>query len=113
MPNGGRLNVMTADNVNLGGELFILLQISDTGGGVAPELMQGLFKPGPTTKGEGHEGIGLAVSASILQRLGGHILCRSSIGRGTIFLILLPRRLYAAESAGTGSHALDAAPYPG
>ncbi|HYL17100.1 MAG TPA: HDOD domain-containing protein [Burkholderiales bacterium] len=109
MPTGGRLNVMTADNVNLGGELFILLQISDTGGGVTPELMQRLFKPGPTTKGEGHEGIGLAVSASILQRLGGHILCRSSIGRGTIFLILLPRRLYAAEPAGSEPHAPEAA----
>jgi signal transduction histidine kinase/HD-like signal output (HDOD) protein len=110
MPNGGRLNVMTADNVNLGGELFILLQISDTGSGVAPELMQRMFKPGPTTKGEGHEGIGLAVSASILQRLGGHILCRSSIGRGTIFLILIPRRLHAAEAVGTDPRSPDAAP---
>ena len=110
MPNGGRLNVMTADNVNLGGELFILLQISDTGSGVSPELMQRLFKPGPTTKGEGHEGIGLAVSASILQRLGGHILCRSSIGRGTIFLILIPRRLHTAEATGSDTHSADAAP---
>ena len=109
MPNGGRLNVMTADNVNLGGELFILLQISDTGSGVAPELMQRMFKAGPTTKGEGHEGIGLAVSASILQRLGGHILCRSSIGRGTIFLILIPRHLHAAEPAGTDTRSPDAA----
>jgi len=71
--------------------------------------MQRMFKPGPTTKGEGHEGIGLAVSASILQRLGGHILCRSSIGRGTIFLILIPRRLHAAEVAGTDTRSPDAA----
>jgi len=96
MPDGGRLAVMTADNVNLGGELFALLQISDTGPGVAPEVMQRLFQPGTTTKAEGHQGIGLAVSASILQRLGGRILCRSSPGRGTIFLVLLPRRVHAA-----------------
>jgi C4-dicarboxylate-specific signal transduction histidine kinase len=86
----------------------VLLQISDTGGGVAPELMQRLFKPGPTTKGEGHEGIGLAVSASILQRLGGHILCRSSIGRGTIFLILIPRRLHGGDASGTDAPSADA-----
>jgi signal transduction histidine kinase len=61
--------------------------------------MQRLFKPGTTTKGDGHEGIGLAESASILQRLGGRILCRSSPGRGTIFLTLLPRRLYVAGAA--------------
>ena len=100
MPNGGRLSVMTADNVNLGGELFVLLQISDTGAGVAPEVMQRLFQPGATTKTEGHQGIGLAVSASILQRLGGRILCRSSSGRGTIFLILLPRRVHTSEPNG-------------
>ncbi|HXX10059.1 MAG TPA: HDOD domain-containing protein [Burkholderiales bacterium] len=98
MPSGGRLGVMTADNVNFGGELFVLLQISDTGAGVPAEVMQRLFKPGTTTKGDGHEGIGLAESASILQRLGGRILCRSSPGRGTIFLTLLPRRLYAASA---------------
>ena len=99
MPSGGRLGVMTADNVNFGGELFVLLQISDTGAGVPAEVMQRLFKPGTTTKGDGHEGIGLAESASILQRLGGRILCRSSPGRGTIFLTLLPRRLYVAGAA--------------
>ena len=98
MPNGGRLGVMTADSVNLGGELFVLLQISDTGSGLTPELMERLFTPGITTKGEGHAGIGLSVSFSILQRLGGRVLCRSSVGRGTIFLILLPRRIYMADS---------------
>ena len=96
MSNGGRLGVMTADNVNFGGELFVLLQISDTGGGMPAEVMQRLFKPGTTTKGAGHEGIGLAESASILERLGGRILCRSHPGRGTIFLTLLPRCVFSA-----------------
>lgn len=96
MPNGGRLGVMTADSVNIGGELYVLLQISDSGGGVPPDVMQRLFKSDTTTKGAGHEGIGLAVTASILKRLGGQIICRSSVGRGTIFLVLLPRRLFAA-----------------
>ncbi|HTS54857.1 MAG TPA: HDOD domain-containing protein [Burkholderiales bacterium] len=110
MANGGRLGVMTADNVNFGGELFVLLQISDTGGGVPTEVMQRLFKPGTTTKGAGHEGIGLAESASILQRLGGRILCRSSPGRGTIFLTLLPRRLHSAGAGQDPPRASEAAP---
>ena len=93
MASGGRLTLITADNVSLGGELFVLLQIADTGSGIAPDVMQRLFQPGVTNKGEGHQGIGLAVSDSILRGLGGRILCRSSVGRGTIFIVLLPRRL--------------------
>ncbi len=110
MGNGGRLGVMTADNVNFGGELFVLLQISDTGGGMPAEVMQRLFKPGTTTKGAGHEGIGLAESASILERLGGRILCRSHPGRGTIFLTLLPRRVYSAEAEKIMPKVSEAAP---
>ena len=92
MPQGGRLMLLTSDNVNLDGELFVLLQVTDTGSGVAPEVLQRLFQHGVSTKGEGHEGIGLTVSESIVRRLGGRILCRSSPGRGTIFGVLLPRR---------------------
>jgi signal transduction histidine kinase/HD-like signal output (HDOD) protein len=92
MPQGGRLMLLTSDNVNLDGELFVLLQVTDTGSGVAPEVLQRLFQHGVSTKGEGHEGIGLAVSEGIVRRLGGRILCRSSPGRGTIFGVLLPRR---------------------
>jgi len=92
MPQGGRLMLLTSDNVNLDGELFVLLQVTDTGAGVVPEVLQRLFQHGVSTKGEGHEGIGLTVSESIVRRLGGRILCRSSAGRGTIFGVLLPRR---------------------
>ena len=83
MPSGGRLTMATADNVNLGGEPFVLLQVTDTGKGIPPESMRRLFQPGFTTKGEGHEGIGLSVSESIVRALGGRILCRSHEGRGT------------------------------
>ena len=96
MPSGGRLTVVSADNVNLDGELFVLLQITDSGGGIQPEILQRLFQPGTSTKGDGHEGIGLAVSDSIVRRMGGRILCRSSLGRGTIFVVLLPRKVARA-----------------
>jgi signal transduction histidine kinase len=106
MPDGGRLTIVTADNVNLSGEPFVLLQVTDTGKGMAPESMRRLFQAGFSTKGEGHEGIGLSVSESIVRGMGGRILCRSHEGRGTIFVVLLPRR--AAGESGAGS-----APAPG
>jgi signal transduction histidine kinase len=99
MPQGGRLMLLTADNVNLDGELFVLLQVTDTGPGVAPEVLPRLFQAGTSTKGAGHEGIGLAVSESVVRRLGGRILCRTSAGRGTIFSVLLPRRAVHDEAA--------------
>jgi signal transduction histidine kinase len=98
MPQGGRLMLLTSDSVNLDGELFVLLQVTDTGQGVAPEVLQRMFQSGVSTKGDGHEGIGLAVSESIVRRLGGRILCRSSAGRGTIFGVLLPRRPVQPET---------------
>jgi len=98
MAAGGRLTLITADNVSLGGELFVLLQIADTGSGIGPDVMQRLFQPGASNKGDGHQGIGLAVSESILRSLGGRILCRSSVGRGTIFIVLLPRRVAVEDS---------------
>jgi len=79
----------------------VLLQVTDTGPGVAPEVMQRLFEPGVSSKGDGHQGIGLAVSESIMRRLGGRILCRSSTGRGTIFGVLLPRNT-ANDATPTG-----------
>jgi signal transduction histidine kinase len=119
MPNGGRLTVVSADNVNLDGELFVLLQVTDSGGGIQPEMLHRLFQPGASTKGGGHEGIGLAVSDSIMRRMGGRILCRSSVGRGTIFVVLLPRKIaqpggIKPEPAGPGStHLAGASQHPG
>ena len=101
MPDGGRLTIVTADNVSLSGEPFVLLQVTDTGKGMAPESLRRLFQAGFSTKGEGHEGIGLSVSESIVRGMGGRILCRSHEGRGTIFVVLLPRR--APGEGGAGS----------
>lgn len=98
MGSGGRLMILTADNVSLSGEAFVLLQVTDTGSGIGPEAMRRLFQPGFSTKGDGHEGIGLAVSESIVRAMGGRILCRSSEGRGTIFMVLLPRLLANGKS---------------
>ena len=70
----------------------MLLQVTDTGKGIPPEDAQAV----PAWlhhQGQGHEGIGLSVTESILRALGGRILCRSHEGRGTIFIVMLPRRV--------------------
>ncbi len=74
--------------------------ISDTGCGIAPEHMEKLFDPFFTTKEVGKgTGLGLAVSAGIVERHGGTVKVKSRLGKGSTFIIRLPGR-----SDGPGSN---------
>lgn len=99
MPRGGRLTLLTADNVNHGGKPHVEIRIVDSGSGIAPEAMADLFKPGRSTKGDKHGGLGLSIVLTLLQRIGGTITCRSQLGRGTVFQILLGK---FGRSSGNG-----------
>jgi signal transduction histidine kinase len=69
------------------------LSIADSGSGIAPEDRARLYQPFFTTKGERGTGLGLWVSAGILDRIGGSIRVRSTRrpGRsGTCFSVFLP-----------------------
>ena len=69
----------------------VLVQIRDTGTGVAEEHVPHLFEPFFSTKGLGKgTGLGLWVSFGIVQSHGGTIKVRSRLGRGTTFSITLP-----------------------
>jgi two-component system NtrC family sensor kinase len=71
----------------------IHLRIGDTGCGIAPENLSQIFDPFFTTKPEGQgTGLGLSISHGIIQRLGGEIKVESALGKGTTFVIVLPRR---------------------
>ncbi len=65
--------------------------ISDTGCGVAPEIVDSLFEPFVTTKpiGQG-TGLGLFICRRIINALGGEIVVESEPGAGTTFRVLLP-----------------------
>ncbi|MCC6465762.1 MAG: PAS domain S-box protein [Planctomycetes bacterium] len=107
MPEGGRLVIRTApvqvDAPQPGGlpaGRFACIEVSDTGHGMTPQVQQHLVEPFFTTKGVGKgTGLGLASVHGPVNQSGGHISVDSEPGRGTRFVIHLPR--VAAEAATT------------
>jgi len=72
----------------------IHINISDTGCGIAKENMEYIFEPFFSTKTEvGGTGLGLSITYSLVQELGGWIEVDSTVGKGTIFTIILPIKL--------------------
>jgi PAS domain S-box-containing protein len=99
---GGTLRIATT-NVELSGEQagryvnarpgrYVALRVSDTGTGMPPELLERMFIPFVTTKGErSGTGLGLAVVYGIVANHHGFIDVKSVVGEGTAFEIFLPR----------------------
>jgi two-component system cell cycle sensor histidine kinase/response regulator CckA len=101
MPDGGTITLATR-LVEFGPERpaahpearagrFACLEITDTGCGMAPEVLQHLFEPFFTTKGVGQgTGLGLASVHGIVHQHQGWIEVASEVGRGTSFTLFLP-----------------------
>jgi two-component system, cell cycle sensor histidine kinase and response regulator CckA len=101
MPNGGILTVST-ENLELDENSaknhvdarpgdYIAISITDTGTGIAPELIERIFEPFFTTKDIGKgTGLGLSTSIGIVKSHGGFIKVNSEVGKGTCFKIYLP-----------------------
>ena len=84
MQHGGTLSIrITRKNE------YALIEVSDTGIGIAPSQLSELFTLGYTTKSKGY-GIGLYSIKNIITRHGGKIDVESIPGQGTTFSILLP-----------------------
>ncbi|MEZ0328767.1 MAG: ATP-binding protein [Dissulfuribacterales bacterium] len=69
---------------------YIKITVTDTGKGIPPELLQHIFDPFFSTKGEGGTGLGLSVSYGIIKNHYGDITVESEVGKGTTFTIRLP-----------------------
>ncbi|HEX6592885.1 MAG TPA: ATP-binding protein [Moraxellaceae bacterium] len=80
-------------------ETSVYVSVQDSGRGMPPEVMQKIFDPFFTTKpvGEG-TGLGLSISWQIIQQHGGRIRVASEPGRGTRFVIVLPRERQTAAA---------------
>ncbi len=89
MPEKGAITI-TIETVQAASGKFAILTITDTGIGIPEENLQKIFQPFFTTKGKQATGLGLMITSSIVQNLGGTIGLKSSPGVGTSFRIILP-----------------------
>ncbi|MEC9265070.1 MAG: ATP-binding protein [Pseudomonadota bacterium] len=72
----------------------IRIDVSDTGCGIAPDVLGKIFEPYFTTKGSGRgTGFGLSTCRGIVDAMHGTILVDSEIGRGSTFSVLIPTDL--------------------
>ncbi|WP_139042030.1 HDOD domain-containing protein [endosymbiont of Riftia pachyptila] len=93
LEEGGTIKLETRDGVNLNGEEFIEISVSDDGPGIPRAVMDELFLPVKSEKKGNHSGTGLAIVKNLVDELEGTISCYSREQEGTRFGILLPRRL--------------------
>jgi PAS domain S-box-containing protein len=108
MPEGGTLtlrawNAPTAGSTagdGRGPSPHVVIEVSDTGTGIAPEVLDRIFDPFFTTKpmGEG-TGLGLSTTAAIVKSHEGFLDVDTAPGRGTAFKVFLPAHAAVAPAA--------------
>ena len=121
MPKGGVLTIATSnreldeDYAALHPELapgnYTLIEMSDTGTGIPPDMLNQIFEPFFTTKEQGKgTGLGLSMVFGFVKQSAGHITVYSEVGHGTTFRLYLPRATSAADApkaptaSGQGGH---------
>jgi signal transduction histidine kinase len=86
MPHGGQLILRARRSGDRA-----LVEVSDSGPGIAEDVLPRIFEPFFTTKGEGHgTGLGLANVQQLVEGIGGTVTAHSRPGAGATFLIDLP-----------------------
>ncbi|MCJ7603349.1 MAG: PAS domain S-box protein [Desulfobulbaceae bacterium] len=96
MPEGGNIEIVCenyrcspGDHLPLPEGEYVLINIRDTGTGIPPEIIDKIFDPYFTASEHG-QGLGLAVTRSIIAKHGGHVGVESKVGAGSVFTIYLP-----------------------
>jgi signal transduction histidine kinase len=96
-PEGGRVVLRVAAVPEPGGERLVLT-VSDTGVGIAPEEQGLIFEKfrqagNPLTRQHGGTGLGLSIVRELSKLLGGEVTVQSELGRGSTFTVRLPLQL--------------------
>jgi signal transduction histidine kinase len=102
MPHGGRLMILTgnrhldddfaSEHAEVISGHFVMIEVSDTGVGMMPEVMNRIFEPFFTIKERDKgTGLGLSMVFGFIKQSGGHISVYSEPGKGTTFRLFLPR----------------------
>lgn len=86
MPNGGDIK-LEINNIN---SKYLLFKVTDQGVGIAPDRIEKIFEPFNTDKDKG-VGLGLAIVRNIIDEHKGTINVESVLGKGTSFIVNLPR----------------------
>jgi PAS domain S-box-containing protein len=91
-PTGGRLRVRIAKSHAWNAERTagVRVTFADNGTGIPAELQGQIFEPFMTTKASSGTGLGLWVSAGIVQKHRGRFSLRSKVGQGTVFSVWFP-----------------------
>jgi PAS domain S-box-containing protein len=108
MPDGGKLTIETQSayldryyaekNPDVVPGHYVLVAVSDSGTGMAPDLIEKVFQPFFTTKAAGKgSGLGLSMVYGFIKQSGGHIQVYSEVGHGTSIKMYLPRRMRPGE----------------
>ncbi len=93
----------------IGMDSEVLIECTDSGPGVPPDIRDQIFDPFFTTKPEGvGTGLGLSICYGIVQDHGGRIRVDAAPGGGALFSIALPRDPRAQARAASGPHARPA-----
>jgi len=84
MPDGGTLTIETGQENE-----FVFVRFTDTGAGIAPEVLGRVFDPFVSTRDDG-TGLGLTIVHRIVDDHDGHMEVSSEPGAGTVFTVWLP-----------------------
>ena len=121
MPDGGTIcittrNVVISDVRNVhddqpGEGDYLLLEVSDTGSGMTPQVLKRAFEPFFTTKETGKgSGLGLAMVYGFVKQSGGNVQITSALGAGTTVHLYFPRTQAAVQRASLEAAAIQDLP---
>jgi len=102
MPQGGEIQLSTAPWVVRTGVSgaapgnYVRVTVRDDGIGMPNQVLENIFQPFFTTKGELGTGLGVPQVGAFMHHIGGHVRVASEIGRGTTFDLFFPAAASAA-----------------